>query len=463
MEGIYLKEVIEAVGGKCNDKYNNVLIHSVSTDSRKIKIGDLYIALKGDIYDGHDFVEDAAQNGALAVIVSKSVKINQEVQIVQVDDTLKALWQIASYYRRKLSKPVIAVTGSVGKTSTKDTIAAILSAKYNVHKSQGNFNNHIGLPLTILGLQNNHDAMVVEMGMRGFGEIRELTYIAQPSIAIITNIGISHIERLGTQENILKAKLEIVEGLNENGVLIINANDSLLCNIDKNIAKKIVYVGVETKADYNAYSIVDYGEEGVSFKIKLKGKEYDVRIPAVGVHNVYNVLFGIACGVELGLNTEEILNGINNYHPGEMRLNIIEKNGIKFINDCYNACPDSMKAGLQVLSSLAKDSRSFAVIGNMFELGDMASTAHYNVGKMCRELGIDFVAIMGENANDVAKGIGDIDKYKIFKTHEEIIEYLKGTLRKGDIVLVKGSRGMKMERILDLWQAGMEPAQKYLK
>jgi UDP-N-acetylmuramoyl-tripeptide--D-alanyl-D-alanine ligase len=256
---------------------------------------------------------------------------------------------------------------------------------------------------------------------------------------------------LGSQENILKAKLEIVEGLDENGVLITNANDPLLRSINKNIARKIVYVGVETEANYNAYSVVDFGEEGIGFKIKLEGKEYDVRVPAVGVHNVYNVLFGIACGVELGLSVEEILNGINNYHSGEMRLNIIEKNGIKFINDCYNACPDSMRAGLQVLNGLSKDGRTFAVLGNMFELGEMASTAHYNVGKTCKELEIDFAVIMGENANDVAKGIGDINKYKIFKTHEEIIEYLKGTLRNGDIVLVKGSRGMKMERILDLW------------
>ena len=175
-----------------------------------------------------------------------------------------------------------------------------------------------------------------------------------------------------------------------------------------------------------------------------------MQIPAVGLHNVYNVLFGIACGVELGLEIEEVFTGISNYQPEKMRLNIIEKNGIKFINDCYNACPDSMKSGLQVLKSLAKDNRSFAILGNMFELGDMATAAHYDIGKVCKELGIDFTAIIGENANDIAKGIGDINKYKIFETHEEIVEYLEGILQKGDVVLVKGSRGMKMERVLEL-------------
>ena len=453
MESICLKEIIDAVGGKCSSHCNNVLINHVETDSRKVKSGDLFIALEGEIYDGHDFALDAIQNGAAAVIISKPAMTLQKVPVIQVDNTLKALWKLAAFYRQKFLKPVIAVTGSVGKTSTKDIIATILSAKYNIHKSQENFNNHIGLPLTILGLERSHDAMVVEMGMRGLGEIRELTHIARPSIAVITNIGIMHIERLGTQENILKAKLEIVEGLKDNGVLILNANDPLLSKVDKNMAKKIVYVGVDTDADYTAYCIVDSGEEGVSFKVKLGGKEYDVKIPAVGRHNVYNVLFGIACGIELGLSPEEILAGIRNYRPGKMRLNIIEKDGIKFINDCYNAGPDSMKAALHVLSSLACGNRCIAIIGNMLELGEMAGTAHYDVGKMCSDLGIDFSAIIGENASNVANGIGDSNKFKIFGTHEEIVRFMKETLKKGDVVLIKGSRGMKMERVLDLWES----------
>ncbi|PKM52633.1 MAG: UDP-N-acetylmuramoyl-tripeptide--D-alanyl-D-alanine ligase [Firmicutes bacterium HGW-Firmicutes-7] len=450
MENISVHEVIAAVNGNCNND-RDLQIRRVCTDSRKIEKGDLYIALSGEIYDGHDFVSTAISKGAVAVIVSKAVDMSFDVPVIYVEDTLKAMWQLATYYREKLAKPVVAVTGSVGKTSTKDVIATILSARYDIHKTQANFNNHIGMPMTILGMESSHDAIVVEMGMRGLGEISTLTHIAKPSIAVITNIGISHIERLGTKKNILKAKLEIVEGLKDNGLLILNANDSLLQSVEQDITKRIVYVGVETPCDYRAYAVVDHGEEGVQFKIILHDKEYDIHIPAVGKHNVYNVLFGIACGIELGMSPEEIITGVQAYQPEKMRLNIVEKEGIKFIDDCYNASPDSMSAGLQVLSSLSKGTRSIAIIGNMFELGDMASTAHEAVGKMCAELDIDFTAIIGENAIDVAKGIDDANKYKIFDTHQEIVQYLKKYLQPGDFVLIKGSRGMKMEQILDLW------------
>ncbi|PKM94858.1 MAG: UDP-N-acetylmuramoyl-tripeptide--D-alanyl-D-alanine ligase [Firmicutes bacterium HGW-Firmicutes-1] len=449
MESISIKEVIAAVGGKCTIE-QEMHICRVCTDSRKVEKGDLYIALSGEVYDGHNYVEAAISKGAALAIVSRPIEKVLGVPIILVEDTLKAMWQLATYYREKLAKPVVAVTGSVGKTSTKDMIATILSASYHIHKSQGNFNNHIGMPMTILGLEESHDAIVVEMGMRGLGEISTLAHIAKPSIAVITNIGISHIERLGSRENILQAKLEIVEGLKDNGLLILNANDSLLQKVDRNITKRIVYVGVDTPADYMAYEVVDCGEEGVSFKLMLENKEYDVHIPAVGKHNVHNVLFGIACGIELGMSPEEILRGIQAYQPEKMRLNIIEKDGIKFIDDSYNASPDSMKAGLQVLSSISKGNRAIAIIGNMFELGEMASSAHYDVGKICAETGIDFSMIIGENAIDVAKGIGDQSKYKIFNSHLEIVQFLKEYLISGDIVLIKGSRGMKMEQILEL-------------
>lgn len=456
MELLYIREVIEAVGGLCPEVVEDRSINQVSTDSRKVETGNLYIALVGETFDGHHFIETAIAKGAAAILASKPITSAIPIPIIQVEDTLKALWRLATYYREKLAKPVIAITGSVGKTSTKDMIATILSAKYAIHKSQGNFNNHIGMPLTILGLENKHDAIVVEMGMRGFGEISALTHIAKPTIAVITNIGLSHIERLGSQDNILKAKLEIVEGLAGNGLLILNANDPYLAQVDHSIANKVVTIGVDTSSNYQAYAITDLGEEGISFQINLKDKTYEVLIPSIGKHNVYNALFGIACGMELGMDPEEIIEGIKKYQPEKMRLNLIEKDGIKFINDAYNASPDSMKAALQVLASLSKNndlngSKSIAILGNMFELGHMSSSAHFNVGEMCLENNIDFTAIIGENAQDIAQGISDPTKYKIFSTHEEIVHYMKNTLTSGDIVLIKGSRGMKMERILELW------------
>lgn len=450
MRSIQIEDVIKAVKGKCNSDNTEKLINRVCTDSRKINKNDLYIALEGEVFDGHDFVNSAIENGATAVVVSKQVDLLKDIPLILVEDTQQALWDLATYYRTLMAKPVIAITGSVGKTSTKDMVATTLGARFNVHKSQGNFNNHIGMPMTLLGLEEAHDLAVVEMGMRGLGEIQALTHIARPNIGIITNIGISHIERLGSQDNILKAKLEIVEGLDESGLLILNANDPMLSQVNPNIYDRIVYIGIDTPCHYQAYSVIDKGEEGVSFKIQLQGEEYDINIPAVGKHNVHNALFGIACGIELGMRPKEIVEGIQTYVSEKMRLNIIEKDGIKFIDDCYNASPDSMKAGLQVLRSLAKQ-RATAVLGNMFELGDMASEAHCAVGQLCAELNIDFTAIIGENAQDLARGIGDETRYAIFDSHEEIVDYLKVNLSLGDVVFIKGSRGMKMERILELW------------
>ncbi|NMA13737.1 MAG: UDP-N-acetylmuramoyl-tripeptide--D-alanyl-D-alanine ligase [Clostridia bacterium] len=451
MEGIYLDEVIGAVRGYCQDG-GNIFLHDISTDSRKVKKGDLFIALIGENFDGHDFIHAAVEKGAAAVVASKPVTTEPGVPVILVADTGKALLDLAGFYRQKFQKPVIAVTGSVGKTSTKNMIASALSAKLQVHKTEANFNNDIGLPLTIFQFAEKHDVMVLEMGMRGFGEISILTRAARPTIAVITNIGISHLERLGSQENNLKAKMEIVEGLVENGVLILNGNDPLLSKVKPNYNGRIVYTGVNIKADYSAYDLVNRGEEGVDFKIRLNGKEYAFHIPAVGEHNVSNALFGIACGMELGLSPEELITGVGNYSPEKLRCDILEIDGIKFINDSYNASPDSMKAALNILANLAQGKRSVAVIGNIFELGEMAGPGHFQVGKMCRELNVDFTAIIGENAADVARGINDSKKYQIFDNHEDIAAYLKGYLKKGDVVLIKGSRGMRMEKVLELWQ-----------
>ncbi|MBC7959961.1 MAG: UDP-N-acetylmuramoyl-tripeptide--D-alanyl-D-alanine ligase [Vallitaleaceae bacterium] len=453
MKGLYLQEIIDAVAGKYVDPFENILVHNVNTDSRKIQSGDLYIALEGENFDGHDFVEAAFLNGAVAAILSKPVDFDGNHPVILVENTLNALQQLASFYRDKLAKPVIAVTGSVGKTSTKDMIASILSSKFDVHKTLANYNNHIGLPLTLLALEENHDVVVVEMGMRGLGEISELTHIAKPDIALITNIGLSHIERLGTQENILKAKLEILEGIKVGGLSIINMNDPLLAEIKNEITSRMVTIGVDVEADYLATKVTDFGEKGVGFLLVFEGKKYEVLIPAVGKHNVLNALFGVACGRELGMSPEEIISGISNYQSGKMRLDILDLDGIKFINDSYNASPDSMRAGIQVLSSLASNGRSIAILGNMFELGHMSKQAHYEVGKMCVDYGIHFSAVIGENAVDMARGIDNDEKSKVFETHEAIVKYMKKYLEKGDVVLIKGSRGMKMERVLELWQA----------
>lgn len=451
MKSLNLKDVIRGVQGRCEQYAPDIRITNISTDSRKVEKGDLFIALQGEKFDGHDYIQKAVEKGAGAVIAHKHVPGKVPVPVIMVSDTGQALLDLAGFYRQQFQKPVIAVTGSVGKTSTKDMIAAALSPKLQVHKTEANFNNNIGLPLTVLQWEEEHDVLVVEMGMRGFGEIRELTRAARPSIAVITNIGISHLERLGSRENILKAKMEIAEGLGEKGTLILNGNDSLLNKATPRFPGKVIFVGKEIKADYTAYDLLNRGEEGVDFKVKIKGQEYQFHVSAVGEHHVINALFGIACGMELGLYPEEIVSGIRSFRPGKLRCNVLDRAGIKFINDSYNASPDSMKAALDILVNLARGKRAVAVIGNIFELGEMAGPGHYQVGEMCRNLGVDFTAIIGENAMDVARGINDSTKYQIFNNHEEIVKFLKGYLKTGDVVLIKGSRGMRMERILELW------------
>lgn len=451
MEKLTIEEIIQAVNGRYLSTYNTTTLQNICTDSRKVVPGDLYIALKGENFDGHDFIQASIEKGAQAIIASKAFETTAELPVILVQDTLEALGDLATYYRTKLAKPVVAVTGSVGKTSTKDIIATILSSTMNIHKSKGNFNNEIGLPLSIFGLQIDHDAMVLEMGMWAEGEIRGLTHIAQPSIAVITNIGLSHIERLGTQENILKAKLEIVEGLTENGLLILNEDDTLLSKVDRKIYKRVVTVGIDHPSDYQALNVKDLGLDGMFFEIELLGTLYPVKLPAIGRHNVLNTLAGIACSMELGLSPDEILKGISSYQPDKMRLNIIDRDGIRFIDDTYNASPDSMEAGLKVLKSLSKNHRGIAILGNMFELGHMAESAHFNLGQKCREMGVDFMGFIGENASDVEQGIAPSHAYKIFQTHEEIVGFMKDFLKSGDVVLLKGSRGMTMERILELW------------
>lgn len=452
MEKIHLYDVIEMCGGCCSfpAKLLNLEISGISTDSRTIKPSELYIALRGESLDGHDYISSAITNGAAAILASKPLSFVQGVPIpvILVEDTLEALWKIAASYLQNHRKPVIAVTGSVGKTSTKEMIASVLSQQFNTQKSKGNFNNQIGMPLSILSLMDVQDVLIVEMGMRGLGEIRILTQIAKPSIAVITNIGLSHIERLGSQANILRAKLEIIEGLSEDGILILNANDPHLRLSPFSIHQRIVTIGIETPADYRAYDIINQGEDGVQFKINLFGNTYNPHIHAIGTHHVTNALFGIACGIEMGMGPEDILTGIAKYQQGSMRFQITEKDGIRFIDDTYNASPDSMKAALQSLCSLSKEGRTFAVLGNMLELGEVAPTAHYELGQLCLSLGIQYALLMGDHALDVGRGIGNPKLYQVFQTHEEIVAFLKETLQAGDLVLLKGSRALHMEKVL---------------
>ncbi len=448
-----LDKIIEAVNGELICGSMDTRIAGVSTDSRSIREGDLFIPIVGDKFDGHDFIGVVLDKGAVAVLTSKDVEPVGGKAVIKVEDTLTALGDLARYYRAGFNIPFVGITGSVGKTSTKDMISSALSQGFNVHKTMGNFNNHIGLPLTILNLETDHEAAVIEMGMSGFGEIKYLSSIAKPDIAVITNIGLSHIEKLGSRQNILKAKMEILEGLKSDGMVILNGDDKLLYGLNDLLSFRTVYFGMEDGLNYQACNVKTMGERGTSFEITVKNNDYKVNVPVPGIHNIYNALAAIAVGIELNMPMEKIIKGIAEFVPSKMRLNIIDSNGIKIINDAYNASPQSMEAAIDVLSDIGENGRTVAVLGDMLEMGEWAYKAHVDIGRYAFSKGIDYIFTIGENGRNIANGAlesgAQEGKVLAFDNNNDIKSFLKGFVKNGDVILVKGSRGMKMEEIVE--------------
>ncbi|MCX7746963.1 MAG: UDP-N-acetylmuramoyl-tripeptide--D-alanyl-D-alanine ligase [Clostridia bacterium] len=453
MQRIKCEEVLKAVQGVLISGDLKADILNISTDSRKINEGDLFIPISGEKFDGHDFIDASLDKGAAAALTHKDKEPVPGKVIIRVEDTLKALGSIAAYYRQKFKIPVIGVTGSVGKTSTKDMIASALSHSLKVLKTEGNFNNEIGLPLTVFNLAPHHEAAVIEMGMSGFGEISRLTNIAKPDVAVITNIGMSHIEKLGSRQGILKAKMEILEGLSEKGLVVLNGDDHLLYGTKGLLKFRTVFYGMEEGMDYHAYNVKSAGEQGTYFEIAVGNSEYKVHVPSPGVHNVYNALAAIAVGSELGVPMDKIIQGIKEFSPSKMRLSIISLNGIKVINDAYNASPNSMEAAIDVLKDLGEENRTIAVLGDMLELGDWAERAHRDIGKYLISKQIDYIITVGENARAIASEALTLgaskDRILPFQNNDEIKRFLEGFVEAGDTILVKGSRGMKMEEIVE--------------
>ncbi len=447
-----IAEIMEATGGVLAGGSLDTVISAITTDSRKAGPGHLFVPLKGENFDGHDFISGAFEKGASAVLTQRDLTASDGRTVIKVGDTLKALQDIAAYFRRRFSIPFVGITGSVGKTSTKEMVACALGARYNVLKNEGNLNNEIGVPLTIFRLDAGHEAAVVEMGMSAFGEIRTLTGIVRPIVGIITNIGISHIEKLGTRQNILKAKLELLEGLQPDGVLIMNGDDVLLSGVRGLLNVRTLSYGLEEGVDYQAYNVRSKGEKGIDFDIMLCGSEYTVHVPAPGVHNVYNALAALAAGRELGIDVQKLIEGIAAYSSGNMRLNIIKVNGMTVINDVYNASPQSVKAAIDVLDELDVD-RRIAVLGDMLELGDWSVEAHTETGRYVAASRTDMIVTIGTAAADIARGAVEAgyppENVKALSSNADALSYLLNTIRQKDAILVKGSRGMKMEEIVN--------------
>ena len=435
-------QIAKAVDGRLIYGNGESLVTSVSCDSRDVEEGSLYIAIKGENFDGHSFIHDACKKGIAGYLCSDG-QINQSsLFAIMVDDTRKALLSLASYYRSLFDIKLVGLTGSVGKTTTKEFIASVLNRGYNTLATKGNFNNDIGVPLTLFGLNENHEAAVVEMGMSNFGEIEVLTKCAKPDIAVITNIGTSHIEFLGSREGILKAKTEIFKGLKKGGKVILNGDDPYLWSLKGKLNFETLYVGIENKeCNFLATDII-CSENGSLFR--CGGKEYRINLP--GVHNIYNALISIAVGTLLGISYEKIYAGVKSYTPDGIRQNIIKlSSGIKLLNDCYNSSPQSVKASLGVLETLSA-SRRIAVLGDIKELGEKAEELHREVGKDVNNSKTDVLITVGKDAKFIADEAKNKEVY-IFETTDECAKFLKGFLKKDDAVLIKASRSMKFETI----------------
>lgn len=423
--------------------------NNLCTDTRKLQKNNVFLALKGDNFNGNKYVKEAVEKGASIIIIDEIlVDINdfkEKCTIIKVEDSNEALLSLAKYYRDKLNIKVVGVTGSCGKTSTKDLVAAFLSVKYKVFKTKGNFNNHIGLPLMILELDSSYDVAVLELGMSNLLEIHTLANCARPDIALITNIGLSHIENLKTQENILKAKMEITDFFNDKNVLIINSEDDFLKTVPEN-KYKIIRTGYDKKLDLCAENII-VNDNSTEFTLISEG---DINkkfiLPMVGAHNVLNALLSIATAIELGVSFDEMEEGLKNIENTSMRLEFINKENFTIINDCYNASPDSMKAAIDVLNNV-NGKRKVAILGTMNELGHEAEKAHEAVGKYASDK-IDLLITTGNYKNSYKKGYNS-ENIVTFDSKEELISNLRNIIKKDDIVLVKASRGIKFEEIVN--------------
>lgn len=458
MKSILVKDLLNITKGKLIVGKEDTICENFSRDTRKINKGDVYIGIKGERFDGSSFWEEALKKGASVVIV-ENISFTQDNKelwkdrtIIKVQNTLQALYEIASYKRSLYNIPVIAITGSVGKTSTKDIIASVVSQKYKTLKTEANFNNNIGLPFTILKLKD-HEALVLEMGMNHLGEIHLLTSIAKPNICVITNIGTSHIGNLGSRENILKAKLEILDGC-KNPTIIINNDNDLLHSWYKNekYNKNIKTFGINEVSDYNSNNI-KMEIKSSKFTCKINHKKVEINVPVGGEHFILNSLCAIAVGNELEIENEKIKKGIGQFELTKKRMDIIEfKNCIKIINDSYNASFESMKASIKYLSTFDKN-RKIAVLGDMLELGKFAKELHENVGKEIYKNRIDILICSGDSSKYIAKQAENegMKKELIYfcKDKDQIIQQIIEIMKPNDIILFKASNGMKFFEIVD--------------
>ena len=441
---------------------NKVLFETVCTDSREADSTSMFVAIRGERVDGHSYISNVVKAGCRCVIAERVPLDVKGIAVIIVQDSIRAIRDIAEYIKAQVDVKTVAITGSVGKTTTKEFISSVLDRKYNLYKTEGNFNSTIGMPMSMLELSQRNDAAVFEMGMSGLGEIEFMSEAARPDIAVITNIGSSHLEMLGSRENIRRAKMEITAGLKDGGTLFLNGDEPLLQGHESD-RYNVVYFGMKNdECDYFASNIRN-NDGGLVFDMRTPTGEYkDIQINLVGAHNVYNAMVAFSTGLKMNMTEADIREGLLSYKAAKMRQNIYNIGGITVIEDCYNASPESMNAAINVLDETAKvkGGRKIALLGDMRELGTTTATLHAGVGSYLAEKKPDFLFTYGElSSENLANGAvnNGMSEKQIFRSPvtdaEAVGKKLLSVLKEGDVLLVKASRGLAAENVLNYVKA----------
>lgn len=452
MEIITVADIMTATGGLLLSGSMEQTVNEVETDSRTIHEGSLFVPLVGEKFDGHAYISKALAAGAAGTLTEHAPETMEEGKFyIQVADTMKALGDLAHYYRRQFNVKVVAVTGSVGKTTSKDMLYSVLSEKFNVLKTEGNFNNNIGVPKTLFRLNHEHEVAVVEMGMNHMGEIDYLTRMAEPDVAVITNVGDAHIENLGCRENTLKAKSEVFNGMTAKGLAVLNGDDALLSTLKGRLEQQILWYGAGEGCDFRCLSLDEGYDDHMVMQVSAPQDQWEQTIPGLGAYMMFPVLAASAVGSWLGMTPAEIRQGVVNFVPTKMRMDIVRrKDGIVILNDTYNANPQSMRAAVDVLAKF-RGGYKVAVLGDMLELGTLGPALHEGVGRFVGQCGIDCLIAVGELAESIYNAASQFEGVECYHrpTKEEAAVILDQIIRPDAVFLCKASRGMHMEELVE--------------
>lgn len=453
------KDCLDVVGGKLLQGSAAKAFRGVSINSRTIEKEELFVCIQGESFDGHNFLGEAVNKGAAGIILSDPVHLSGNMIsggnspfVIQSQNTLRALQDLAGYQRTRFPFQVVAVTGTNGKSTTKEMIASIIETKYKTLKTQGNLNNHIGLPLTLLARKPEHEVGVLEMGMSAAGEIKRLAEIAMPDIGVITNISAGHLDQLKTVKDVQAAKGELFDSINKEGTAIVNADDPLVLELAKSLRVKKITYGIAQSSDVQASNIQNEGSSGFTFTAKVFNQKISVKLSQIGYCNIYNALAALATGHSLGISGKDMSRGLENYQQIPQRNEQIHYEGVTLINDAYNANPQSMREALKTLSEFNTQGKRFLIIGDMLELGPLSESAHHELGQEIILSNVDHLVTVGPLASLVAESAKKNPRHPLqigkFNTHVEAVSYLLRNVEKGDCLLIKGSRGAKMENII---------------